>query len=119
MIKIQDDKYKTATFLNFRSKETRKEFCSTLAHTNFSHLLAWNFLQSYSWNNLDKIHVCAAFSYYLPYIGSVDLESFALFGCFMGLKQHLFGVFRGLKYGGTFLEFSGFLNSQNYAVSGA
>ena len=44
-------------------------------------------------------------------------ESLELFGCFRGLKQHLSGVFRGLKYGRTFLEFSGALNSSNYAVS--
>ena len=46
-------------------------------------------------------------------------ESLELFGCFRGLKQHLFGVFRGLKYGRTFLEFSGALNSQKFAISGA
>ena len=46
-------------------------------------------------------------------------ESLTLFSCFRCLKQHLFGVFRGLKYGRTFLEFSGALNSQKYAISGA
>jgi hypothetical protein len=51
--------------------------------------------------------------------GPRDIESLAFFGCFRDLKLHLFGVFRGLKYGRTFLEFSGALNSQNYAVSGA
>ena len=51
--------------------------------------------------------------------GPPHKESLELFGCFRGLKQHLFGVFRGLKYGRTFLEFSGALNSQNKAVSGA
>ena len=40
----------------------------------------------------------------------VDIESLALFGCFRGIKQHLFGVFRDLKYARTFLEFSGTLN---------
>ena len=33
-------------------------------------------------------------------------EALELFGCFMGLKQHIFDVFRGLKYGRTvFLSF--------------
>jgi hypothetical protein len=56
----------------------------------------------------------------LGYYYLFDIESLALFGCFFRvLKQHLFGVFRGLQYGSTFLEFAGALKSQNYAVSGA
>jgi hypothetical protein len=45
-------------------------------------------------------------------------ESLELFGCFRGLKHHLFSIFRGLKYGRTFLEFPAALNGQNKAVSG-
>jgi hypothetical protein len=39
-----------------------------------------------------------------------DIESLALFDCFRGLKQPLFGVFRGLILLKAFLEFSGALN---------
>jgi hypothetical protein len=40
----------------------------------------------------------------------LDIESLALFGCFRGLKQPLFGIFRGLILLRAFLEFSGALN---------
>jgi hypothetical protein len=48
-----------------------------------------------------------------------SIKNLSHFLAVLGFKQHLFGVFRGLKYGRTFLEFSGALNSQNYVILGA
>jgi hypothetical protein len=72
-------------------------------------------------NILDIIRIAMQHNLYLLLLTFIlwHKEPLELFGCFWGIKQHLFGVFKGQYYGRTFLEFSGALSSQKYAVSGA